>query len=550
MLSLTNRHVLALFLISSLLIGLGSAATNVLLTLETSTINQHSTYYFQFIDSAAWSKTGTVQITFQSPPYLFTNSTNITSCKETVTSNTYGLGCYASSSNSISFQWTSTLVTNVGNSAGDSLTMSFTLLNPSYVDTFSIDYSYTLTAGTLYSSTSTTVRGLTADTLTSCAVTFSPSYTSSLSTVNIQMTPKNAIPSGGSLFLSVSGYTVGNTLSTLNTASNSSSLNSSAGIVNSGQTYLISNFFSTAISSGTFLSFSASSLLTPPTTASTSFTISISTLYTTSYLNAIDSSSCSLTVSDFPITVAITFSATFYVGDALRPNITYTTPVSLTFPADSYTFTVDSTSTSYLSIYTANSAGSGGYIAGAFSSLFISNVTSGVSFPSQNMTDTFNASTSIVISGGMFIRSLINSGNKTVFLQVFKNRNSYASGKATVTVKPNFLTSASILPANTTVSTLTTYSFTIVTKNPLFTGGGLKITLPSDLFINTGTCTAVASSTFSAINTTVSCTASSSTVIFVTNIFTATFPAGTSLTVNVSNILNPISIKPTSTYLF
>lgn len=550
MLSLTNRHVLAVFLLAAaLLIGHGSA-TNVLLTLGTTTINQYSTYEFQFIDSAAWSQTGTVQITFQSPPYVFTNNTNITSCKETVTSNTYGLGCYASSSSSISFQWTSTLVTNVGGAAGDSLTMSFTLLNPSYVDTFSINYSYTLTAGTLYSSTSTTVNRLTADALTSCAIAFSSSYTNSLSTINIQITPKNAIPSGGSLFLSVSGYTVGNTLTSLSTGSNSSSLSSSASIVNSGQTYLISNFFSTAISSGTFLSFSASSLLTPPTTATSTFTISVSTLYTTSYLNAIDTSSCSLAVSDFPITVAVTFSTTIYVGDALRPNITYTTPVSLTFPADSYTFTVDSTSTSYLSVYTANSAGSGGYIAGASSTLFISNVTSGVSFPSQNMTDTFNAATSVVISGGMFVKSLINSGNKTVFLQVFRNRNSYASGKATITVRPNFLTSASILPANSTVSTLTTYSFTIVTKNVLFTGGGLKITLPSDLFISTGTCTAAASSTFSAINSTVSCTASSSTVIFVTNIFTASFPAGTLLTVNVSNILNPISIKPTSTYLF
>lgn len=550
MLSLANRHVQAVFLITIAFLISNVSATNVLLTLGTSTINQYSTYEFQFIDSAAWSKTGTVQITFQSPPYLFTNNTNITSCKETVTSNTYGLGCYASSSSSISFQWTSTLVTNVGGAAGDSLTMTFTLLNPSYVDTFSIDYSYTLTAGTLYSSTSTTVKGLTADTLTACAIAFSPSYTNSLSSINIQITPKNAIPSGGSLFLSVSGYTVGNTLTSLSTGSNSTSLSSSASIVNSGQTYLISNFFSTVISSGTYLSFSASSILTPPTTAASTYTISVSTLYTASYLNSIDTKSCSLTVSDYPITVAVTFSATFYVGDALRPNITYTTPVSLTFPADSYTFTVDSTSTNYLSVYTANSAGSGGYIAGASSSLFMSNVTTGVSFPSQNMTDTFNESSSIVISGGMFIKSLINSGNKTVFLQVFRNRNSYASGKATITVKPNFLTSASILPANTTVSTFTTYSFTVVTKNVLFTGGGLRITLPSDLFISTGTCTAVASSTYSAINSTVSCTASSSTVIFVTNVFTGSFPAGTSLTVNVSNILNPISIKPTSTYLF
>lgn len=198
MTSKQNQFIFALFLITILLQINQTSSTNVLISLTTKTISQYSTYEFQFIDSGAWSKTGTVTITFQSPPYTFTNNTNITNCMETVTS-TYILNCYASSSNSISFAWTSALVSALSTTAGDSLTVSMVLQNPSYVDNFTVGYAYTLTAGTAYSTGSSTVRGLTADSLTSCSVTFSPSYTNSLSTATIQLTPKNAIPSGGSL---------------------------------------------------------------------------------------------------------------------------------------------------------------------------------------------------------------------------------------------------------------------------------------------------------------------------------------------------------------
>jgi hypothetical protein len=547
MLTRTKQHVIALFLLLAILQSTPASAT-LFLTIDTPTIDQNSIYEFQFVDSGAWSQTGVVQITFQSPPYAFANSTTINSCKETVLS-TYTLNCYASSSSSISFSWTAALVAAVSSSAGDSLTMAITLQNPSYVDNFNIAYTFTLTNGVQYSSGSTTLKSLVADTLTSCAVTFSPNYTNSLATVNIQFTPKNAIPAGGSIFFTAVGYTVGNTLTSINTLSNSA-LNSSAGISNSGQTYILTNFFTSGISSGASISFSVSSVMSPSTTALSTYSFNLTTLYTSSYLNSIDTKLCYLSVADYPITLSITFSSTFYVGDSLRPNLTYTTPVALVLSTDTYNFIVDSSSTSYLSVATANSAGSGGYIPGASATLYMSNMTNGVTFPSTVMSDTFNSNTSIVISGGMTIKSLINSGSKTVSFQVFRNRNSYAYAKTTILIKPNSLMSASVSMLSTTVSALATYTFTFVVKNPLSTGAGMRVTLPSDLYINTGTCSASVSSPYgSVVSTNVSCTATSNTVIFITNMVTNTFPSNNTLVVTVTNIMNPISIKTTGTFL-
>lgn len=174
------------FLLLLVVLATLANSADILTSLPTpAIINQYSTYEFTLIDSGAWTRTGTVEIIFQSPPYTFTSNSNITNCKETVTSNTYGLGCVVSTSSKISFSWTSQLVTNVGTSNTDSLTFSIVLLNPSYVDTFTVTYSFTLSNGTVYSNAASTIKGFSSDALTYCGITFNPSYTNYLSSAII-----------------------------------------------------------------------------------------------------------------------------------------------------------------------------------------------------------------------------------------------------------------------------------------------------------------------------------------------------------------------------
>lgn len=546
-------HNTAMFLLIHFLLFNLINCADILTSLPTSAIiNQHSTYEFTLIDTGAWTKTGTVEITFQSPPYSFTSNSNITSCKETVTSNTYGLGCIVSTSSKISFSWTSQLVTNVGNSNTDSLTLSMVLLNPSYVDSFTVSYSFTLSNGTLYSNAASTIKGFSPDTLTYCAITLTPSYTNFLSTAMIQFTPKNAIPSGGSFLFTVdtvSGYTTSNTVTTV-TTSNNSIISSSPSLSQNSPTYIFSNLFLTGVNGGTFLSFNVSSIMSPPTTALNTYSFTLTTLYTNSYLNSIDTKSCSLSVSDYPITLNIAYPLAYFVGDTIKPNLTYITPVALSLATDTFSFIVDSTSTDHISISTASASGTGGYIAGSTTASYsLSNITGGVSFPVSSSTHTFTSNTSIFIAYGINVKSLINSGTKTVYLQIFRNRNSYASGKASIVVRPNTLISASVSVLSSTVSASTTYNFTITVKNPLSIGGAVRITLPSDLAISIGTCTATVTSSYNAISNSISCSASSSTVIMITNIFSTGFPSNTSFIISIQNIVNAISVKTTGTFL-
>jgi hypothetical protein len=550
------RYSLAVYTLLAVCFALGWTSS-ILLTVATPTINQHSLYEFQIFDSGAWSQPGIARITFQSPFYTFTNNSNISSCKETVTSS-FILNCYASSSNQISFNWTSFLVTSLASNVGDTLLFQVTVQNPAYVDAFSINYAYFLADGTPYSSASNIVRGLTADTLSSCAITFNPSHTSSIAAVTVQLTTKNSIPAGGSLQLSVSGYSTDNTLTSVATNSNSM-LNGSAFLSYSGQYYIFSSFFATSVGGGTTLTFTANSLLTPPTTALNTFFYTLSTLYTSSFQNPIDTRSCSLSVSDYPITLTISFTGTLFVGNTIRPNITYTPIVNTSLSTDTFTFSVDSTSTSYLSISTVNSQGSGGSFFNSSTMINtkifnIGNTTNGVTYPVANNSDIFPANSVLTQNGGINVRSLVNSGLKTVVLQVFRSGNSYASGKASITVRPNSLIGVAITPLSYIVSAVTTYTFAITVRNPLILGGGVRITLPSDVFIPTGTCSATASSSFggaiSASNTCTVTTNSSITYIFVTNIFSAAFPTNTTFNVAVSNILNPISAKQTGSFTF
>ena len=113
--------------------------------------------------------------------------------------------------------------------------------------------------------------------------------------------------------MTVSGYTTGSNITAISTNANPL-LNSTAQISSAGQTYLLFYFFASSVTGGTSISFTANSLMTPPTTALNSFFVSVTTLQTTSFINSIDTRSCSLSVSDFPLTVTVTFSSTFMVG--------------------------------------------------------------------------------------------------------------------------------------------------------------------------------------------------------------------------------------------
>jgi hypothetical protein len=265
-----------------------------------------------------------------------------------------------------------------------------------------------------------------------------------------------------------------------------------------------------------------------------------------------------LSVSDYPLTVTVTFASTLYVGNTLKPSVSFTTPISVILSTDTFNFIVDSSSTAYLSIISTSSGSGNNFFIGStlVNTIQLSaiNITNGVTFPSvsnASNTDTFSAGSNLINSGGYNIKSLVNSGTKTVFLQIFRNKNSYASGKATITVSPNWLISATITALSYTVSALTTYTFSVTVRNPLTTGGGMRITLPAELFIAIGACTAAVSSSYGgAISTNNSCVASSNTVIFITNMFSANFPGNNAVSVAISNIQNPISAKQSGTFSF
>lgn len=356
--------------------------------------------------------------------------------------------------------------------------MSITLLNPPYVDNFTISYDFILSNTQPYSTTSNLIKGLTADALTSCAVSFSPSTTYSLSSSTIQMQVKNSIPAGGSLQITINGYSLSsNTLTSINTLSNSSVLSTTLPTYNS-QVYIFSSFFKSAISSGSVISFSLSTIMTPPTTQTNYYDFSITTLYTSNYFNQIDNKICYLSVSDTTASLTITISSTFYVGETKSPTLTFLTPTGLTFTTDTFNFIVDSGSTSYLSIAASLSNGVG-IITGLSSTIRISNITNGVNYPTNTLTDTVSSGSNVSLISGITLKSMVNSGLKTVFFQIFRSGYSFASVSTSILIKPNSLMSASIGLLSSIVSKSTTYNFTVLIKNPLTTGAAMRITLPS-----------------------------------------------------------------------
>jgi len=533
-----------LFCLLIIVLGLvlPSLSTSLTVNALTGVINQNSIYFFLITD-AAWTLNGTAQLVFQSPPYSFTNTTGITGCYDPNYLTPYN--CYASSANTITLSWN----TNMPNSGTQQFYLYLTLLNPPYVDTFSVTYNFLYpTTSTVYSTQSGKVSGLYSDSLAACSLAFNPSYTNSFSVVTVGFTTKNSIPAGGSFQLVINNYVSSDPTPNVNVLSNGSILNSTVVGSSSGQNYFFSKLFSSSVAAGSVITFSLSSFTTPPTTQTSYFNFYIATSYTSNYLNTIDNSTCMInSIIDYPIANLITvLTSTFYVGNTMQVEVDFTSPILMSLSTDSITITTDSTSINYLSISTL---GVGFATTNLTSSLHSANITNGMEIVSGT-SQTIAANLGVAIQSGLRIKAIINSGVKNVFVQFLRSGYSYASATCTVTISPNALYSASISSLTSIVSQLTTYTFTATIRNALGVGAGMTITLPSDLWIANGACSVTLTSSLGgSLSTSPTCTASSNTVIKVGNITGSAMTGNVTVSASISNILNPISIKPTGTVL-
>ena len=507
------------------------------------TIAQSVQYSFQINLASAGITPGLATLTFDPAVYSFTNTTAITGCFNTISVTTL-YSCYASAANKISFRWTTAM------SATSPLFLSISsLTNPAYVDNFTVSFDFAPDSGATFSTVTSTITGLQPDTLTSCAMSFNPNYTNTLSTVTFTVVNKHKIPSGGSLQLTFNGYTP--TSSSLTISAASASINTGVAAVVTGSVFSFSGFFSSLVPAGSTLTFSIGSIMSPPTTASSLYSITILTSATTSYLNKIDQSTCTITnIINFP-TASLSFvpSSTMKVGDTgILLYANFIAPTAIDFSTDTMVVSVDAGSASYYTVYyrlitvTTNVTGIG--MNGANSTL-------GVTFPTIAVSQTIASGTAVQINSGLFAASSVNSGSKTLAISFSRSGNSYSSNTATVTISPNVLTAASLSVLSSTVSTATTYNFTMTIKNPLGIGAGVKITMPSTISIATGPCqVTVTLSVVNALSSVVSCTASTAQIISVTNISNAILPTGTVVTLAVQNINNPTTTKTTSSLFY
>jgi hypothetical protein len=320
--------------------------------------------------------------------------------------------------------------------------LQLTLLNPPYVDNFTVTYNFVYPNMTIFSTLTGKVSGLYADSLTACSLAFTPSSTNSLSVVTVSITTKNSIPAGGSLQLVVNNFVTSDSTPTVNVLSNGSILNSTAAGSSSGQNYFFSRLFSNNVPAGSIVSFSLSSLTTPPTTQTSYFNYYLATTYTTLYLNTIDNSTCTInTITDYPIAnllaVPSPSTSTFNVGSTMQVNMDFTSPVLMNFATDTISITTDSSSLNYLTINTLtiglatiNLTGSG--------SLSIINITNGLEITTTAGV-TIPANSAVKINSGIRIKAIMNSGAKNIFVKFFRSGYSYASGTCTVSIAPNTL---------------------------------------------------------------------------------------------------------------
>ena len=247
-------------------------------------INQNVQYTFQISLGATGITPGTATLTFDPTVFSFTNSSGITGCSNSIQPSTL-YSCVASSANTISFTWTTAMP-----EGSSPLFLSINpLTNPPYVDNYTVSFDYAPDSGATFATISNTITGLQPDSLTSCAMTFSPAFTNSLSTITYTIVNKNSIPAGGSLQLTFNGYSPTNTSSlVVDPLTSSLLINSGATITSSSSVFFFSAFFSTLVAAGTTLTFSVGTITTPPTTSSSLYSITILTSATTSFLNKID----------------------------------------------------------------------------------------------------------------------------------------------------------------------------------------------------------------------------------------------------------------------
>jgi len=293
----TNKYTYLPLLITLLLCYVKCAT----LTVNTgdNIIAQSVQYSFQINLAASGITPGTATLTFDPTVYTFTNSSAITGCYNTLNVSLL-YSCYASAGNQISFRWTTSM------SSTSPLFLSFSnITNPSYVDNFTVSFDYTPDSGGTFSTVTSTITGLQPDTLTSCAMNFSPNYTNSLSSITFTVVNKHQIPSGGSLQLTFNGYTP--TTSSLTISNASVFINSGVTAVVTGSIISFSAFFNTLVPAGTTLTFTIGSITSPPTTSSSLYSITILTSAKANYLNKIDQSTCTITnIQNYP-TASLSF---------------------------------------------------------------------------------------------------------------------------------------------------------------------------------------------------------------------------------------------------
>lgn len=351
--------------------------------------------------------------------------------------------------------------------------------------------------------------------------------------------------------LTFSGYTVSNTSALTVSAIGGSStyINTTASSSFLSNVYFFMTFFKTLVPAGTPLNFALSSLMSPPTTSSTAYSITVVTSATSNYQTKIDQKTTTIAnIIDYPTaSLSLIPSSAIKVGKIQAAIfIDFIAPTLINFSTDTITVTVTGSSMTYFAIYykatmSTNVTGTG---------LQGDNITNGATFPTNAPSDTIAAGTATEVTS-LFAKSMVTSGTMSVFVQFFKSGSSYSSNTATITVSPNQLTQASFTPLSSTVSATTTYSFVLQINNPLAAGAMVLITLPTNITIATGTCSVSAGlSISSALSSNILCNANTSQKILVSNISSQTLNANTTITLNVSGITNPATTKVTGNIVY
>jgi hypothetical protein len=509
-------------------------------------INQITSYILTFNIGNNSILPGDATVVFPSSAFSFNSSSGITDCYDgTNTTNLYG--CTIKNSSAFSFRWTQAM--------GDLIYMNInSIKNPSYVDDYQVAFTFSSDAGFPFTTVYGYITNLIPDELTSCSMAFAPTYTNSFSVVTFSIVNKNPIPAGGSIQLTFVGYTPSSNTSSMSVSVTTGGTYINTTVVSSviGAYILLPNFFSNAVPASTTLVFKLSFLLSPPTTASSYFSITILTYASTNYQFKIDEKSCPITgITDLPtpnLSVYTPNATPLRVGTS-RANLymDFKAPASINFLTDTITVQVANSSTQYLLIYTL----SGVTISNNVTSIALQaiNTTSGISLPNTPTSFTIGSSTSIKM-WGFYLNTMVSSGSKTVTVQFLRNNVSYSSDTSTIVVSPNILLNVSITPFTTLVLTTTIYSFVLQTNNPLGIGAVVVITLPTNVTIASGSCSVnVTLSSPSSLSSAIACSALGQ-AITISNITSTILPASSSITLNISGITNPAITKVTNTFFF